>query len=224
MKSKRNLPSYLLSIVLLLCRGAVAQISVHDEPHHKTVLENQYVRILDLLVRSGDTTLMHVHNSASVVVFLSKTNLAVQNKNEEVLVGGVTPGDVVYRPYDEKPATHRVWGIGQTDFRCLVAELPNHAEKKDTCSILSGPSLKFLWKQKSVRTYRVDISAGEKYNLASSTCAYLLIVYMGFVKIIYPGNTHFYAPGSFVFISADSAAEINNMSEQNAGCVLLEMN
>jgi glyoxylate utilization-related uncharacterized protein len=89
---------------------------------------------------------------------------------------------------------------------------------------LSVSNTKFLWKQKSVRAYRVDISAGEKYNLIQTKCAYLLIVYAGFVKIIYSGNTHFYAPGSFVFVSPESAAEVHNNSEEKASCVLLEMN
>ncbi|MBS1933527.1 MAG: hypothetical protein JST96_05980 [Bacteroidetes bacterium] len=224
MKNKNVHFFFILCIVLCLYKKTTAQTSVHDEPHHKTVLENQYVRLLDLNLLPGDTTLWHKHDAESVVVFLSNSILAIQNANEEPLFGSIKPGDVVYRNYGEKPVIHRVWTAGQNSFRCMVAEVNNNPATNDSCNNLSLTGSKLVWKQKHVSAYRKDIFKGEKFNLVKSNCAYLVFVYSGFLKIIYEGNSRFFAAGSFVFVPPNSTAEIDNASNEDASCVLLEMN
>jgi hypothetical protein len=207
-----------------MCTHIAAQTSVHDEPHHKTVLENQYVRLLDLNLLPGDTTLWHKHDAESVVIFLSNSILAIQNLHEEPLFGNIKAGDVVYRNYGEKPVVHRVWAAGQNSFRCMVAEINNSAAPTDSCTNASLPGAKLLWKQKRISAYHKDISKGETYTLTKSNCASLIFVYSGFLKIIHEGNTRFFSEGSFVFIPPGASAEIDNTSQENASCVLLQIN
>jgi hypothetical protein len=98
-------------------------IPVEKEPHHKTVFENETVKILDLRIAAGDSTLLHTHSAASVVVFLTKSALVIQNAGEAAVVTQVKPGDVVYRAYDVKPLAHRVWTQDSVAFHCLVIEV-----------------------------------------------------------------------------------------------------
>lgn len=102
---------------------ACAQIPVGRDPFHKTIFENEKVRILDLSVSGTDTTTTHVHQAASVVVFVSRSQLAIQSPHEEPVITNVDIGDVVYRPYDKTPTTHKVWSKDGTLMRCIVIEL-----------------------------------------------------------------------------------------------------
>lgn len=104
------------------CQGT-AQIPIEKEPHHKIVFENQQVRVIDLVVPAGDTTLLHTHKAASVVIFLSNSGLAIQNLKQAPVVTPVKLGEVVFRDYDAKPVAHTVWSADGSTFRCLVVEL-----------------------------------------------------------------------------------------------------
>jgi hypothetical protein len=123
----------LLLFCNLVATRVVAQMPVmpvEKEPHHKTVFENETVKILDLRIAAGDSTLLHTHSAASVVVFLTKSALVIQNAGEAAVVTQVKPGDVIYRAYDEKPVAHRVWTQDSVAFHCLVIEVKNHATNR----------------------------------------------------------------------------------------------
>jgi hypothetical protein len=103
--------------------AAQAQIPVGSDPFHKVVFENDKVRVLDLQVGDADTTTMHIHNAASVVVFVTNSQLAIQTPGGEPVVTNVDAGNVVYRSYDKTPTTHKVWSNDGSTMRCIVIEL-----------------------------------------------------------------------------------------------------
>jgi hypothetical protein len=102
---------------------ANAQIPVGKDPFHKVVFENEKVRVLDLSVSGTDTTTMHVHKSASVVVFVSRSKLAIQSPGEKPVITDVDIGNTVYRGYDKTPTTHKVWSADSSLMRCIVVEI-----------------------------------------------------------------------------------------------------
>ncbi len=57
-------------------------VPVIKEPHHKPALVNEYVRLLDVHLNPRDTTLYHVHQTASVIVPISKTTTGIQKWGE----------------------------------------------------------------------------------------------------------------------------------------------
>jgi hypothetical protein len=115
---------YLATLSFLFTTVVVfAQIPVEKDPFHKVVFENDRVRVLDLVVSGTDTTTTHIHSAASVVVFLTKSSLAIQTPGEAPAITKVDVGNLVYRPYDETPTTHRVWSQDGSVMRCLVIEL-----------------------------------------------------------------------------------------------------
>ena len=69
-------------IVVLLLPGysAKAQVAVREEPRHHPVLQNKYIRLLDVWLPPGDTTLYHIHETPSVFVILSHTITGAQIK------------------------------------------------------------------------------------------------------------------------------------------------
>ena len=114
---------WLFILAVLFFDKTQAQASVDKEPHHKVVFENNDVRVIDLEVESGDTTLLHTHTFASLVIFLSASAFGIQNPGEQPVITHVKSGDILYRDYDEKPVTHRVWNQSSSPFHCLVVEL-----------------------------------------------------------------------------------------------------
>ena len=91
---KKSLPSFLF--LFFLISAIRAQIPVGEDPFHKIVFENKFVRVLDLVISGSDTTTTHVHSAASVVVFLTKSSLAIQTPGEAAVVTKVDKGNVVF--------------------------------------------------------------------------------------------------------------------------------
>lgn len=223
MRNKKTIWAYWVLSVLLSCNIAAAQIPVHKEPHHKVVLENEYVRILEGHIPFRDTTLAHVHAANSVVVFLSKSTFGIQIVGEAPVVTEVSPGDTKYAAYGEKPINHRVWNQSTPMFHFMVIEMVKQYSGNDTCSIISQPGVKFQWQQKLVRVYNLDITKGKKYNLPKSNCAYLLIDISGIVTTSLAGSIHTLQADGFAFFPPQSNIEIDANNKENAVCVLLEL-
>jgi hypothetical protein len=47
-------------------------LPVEQEPHHRWEFQNQYVRVLDVLLAPGESTLFHTHSHDSIAVRLSE--------------------------------------------------------------------------------------------------------------------------------------------------------
>jgi hypothetical protein len=114
---------FIIFLSTLLTTSVSAQIPVEKDPFHKILFENNLVRVLDLQVSGADTTTTHIHKAASVVVFVTKSSLAIQSPGEAPVITKVDAGNTVYRPYDEKPTTHKVWSQDGSLMRCIVIEI-----------------------------------------------------------------------------------------------------
>ena len=64
----------------LLLTGFIltAQVPVSKEPRHHNVFENNSVRLLNVLLPAGDTTLYHIHSTPSVFIGFTKTTTGSQ--------------------------------------------------------------------------------------------------------------------------------------------------
>ncbi len=223
LKNKKLIFISLLFPILFFFNLAAAQVPVQEESHHKVVFENEYVRLLEGRISVHDTTPPHIHAANSVVVFLSKSTFGIQVTGEKPVVTEVSPGDLKYAAYGDKPVTHIVWNQGKSMFHFMVAELVNQHPASDTCSINPGPGVKFQWQQKLVSAYTLDITNSRPYHLPKSNCAYLLIGISGNITTISHGNKHSLQTGSFVFFPSQNDIDINSGNQGNAGCVLLEL-
>ena len=223
MKNVTLLCAYLILSVLLFCNQVSAQVPVRDEPHHKVVLENDYVRLIDVHIPSQDTTLTHIHAAASVIVFLSKTTIGAQIVGDKPVISDVSPGQTSYAAYDAKPIKHKVWNQGASLFHVMDIELVKKKPNEDTCSILSQSGVKLQWLQKLVRTYRLDIVQSKQYNLPKSSCAYLLIDISGIITTASSGSIRSVQSGGYIFFPPQSDIQISGNNRGDAQCVLLEL-
>ncbi len=223
MNGKKNISACLILISFGLGNTIFAQVPVREEPHHRVVLENEYVRLIDVHIPSLDTTLTHIHAAPSVIVFLSKTTLGTQIVGDKPNISDVNPGQTSYAAYDEKPIKHRVWNQGASLFHVMDIELVKKQPNDDTCSIIPKSRAKLLWMQKLVRTYSLDIRKGKQYSLPKSSCAYLLIDITGIITTASSGSIRSIQAGGFVFFAPQSDIQINGNNKENAQCILLEL-
>jgi hypothetical protein len=223
MKNRKLICSYLFLAAILFCNNIFAQVPVRDEPHHKVVLENDYVRILDVHISAHDTTLMHIHAAPSVMVFLSSSTIGSQIVGDKPVINDVKPGATSFAAYDEKPIKHRVWNQSGNFFHVMDIELVKQKPSDDSCSLIDQAGVKFQWSKKLVRVYNIDIPNGKQYNLPKSNCSHLLIDVSGIITTASSGSVHTIQPGGFVFFPPNASIQIAGNNKENATCVLLEL-
>jgi hypothetical protein len=202
---KRSLQS--VTFLFFLIPAVHAQIAVEKDPFHKIVFENKFVRVLDLVVSGTDTTTMHVHRAASVVVFLTKSSLAIQAPGEAAVVTKVDKGNVVYRPYDETPTTHRVWSQDGSIMRCIVIEI-RQAPTRHDCKPMSSTNANLLFNQKPVNVFDLKIAQADAFPITPSSCSYFLLNVSGALEVSLSENKNLLKEGDFVFIPAQSQATL----------------
>ena len=115
--------AFLFLAAVLLSTALRAQLPVDQERHHKVLLKNPYLRLLEGHVATNDTTPVHRHSANSVVVFLSKSTFGIQIPGGTPVLTTVKPGDFRYSPYGDKPVDHIVWNQTPGDFHFYVVEV-----------------------------------------------------------------------------------------------------
>ena len=165
---------YLL-LILILCSNILikAQVQVRNEPRHHNVFENEFVRILDVYLPPNDTTQYHIHNTPSVFIILTNTNVGSQLIGKQPQKGANITGEVSYDSLNT-PRIHRVWNEDSAWFHVMDIELTS---KRANLRIppLQNPTLKLLFNKEQVNGYETEIRPGGNLLLPASSNGYLLI-------------------------------------------------
>jgi beta-alanine degradation protein BauB len=105
--------------------GAGEPLPAEEEPHHRWEFENQYIRVLNVSLAPGESTLFHTHSrNAGIDVQLSEASLQEQGLGKEwESASKVLPGEVSYGEGPKEPYTHRVKNVGSTGFHVIYIEL-----------------------------------------------------------------------------------------------------
>ena len=98
-------------------------VPVEQEPHHHVVFENQYVRVLDVVVKPGETTLFHTHSLDNVAVHLSDALIKRQSPGQAWIDTSVKEGAAGFTAGTKHPYTHRITNAGVTVFQVLDIEI-----------------------------------------------------------------------------------------------------
>jgi len=192
------------------CSG---QVQVSQEPRHHKVFENRWVRVLDVHIPPGDTTMIHKHSTPSVFIVLTGTKTGSQVIVEPAELR-LTQGNIWFEGFYNKPRIHRVWNSDTTEFHVMDIELPNqHPGSIDPPLTIQGFTP--LLDEKPLRGYRVSINPGGTIPLGKRKAA-LLLVKVGKTagdlsvngnKLVKAGDHVFIGPGEDVTLLNKGAAE-----------------
>jgi quercetin dioxygenase-like cupin family protein len=175
-----------LTILAALATLSVQQsdpvVHMSKEPRHKVVFESGTIRVQDIQIPPGDTTLFHTHDHAVLYVPISSSRTRSQ------LLGGEWSGgeaaaratagargaasaapDLGQPPrpgrvsspasYIEKPMTHRVNNVGDSVFRLIA--IGNLSQGTDaTTDDLAGFADRPELLNRYYRAYRIALPAG----------------------------------------------------------------
>jgi hypothetical protein len=176
--------------------GNKTAVAVNNEAHHKVVLENGYVRILEGNIAAHDTTPPHIHAANSVVVFLSASMFGIGIDGRPNEIFDVKPGDTRIIDYSKTPVTHTVWNQGEGNFHFLVVEM-KHAQ------------------QSPVKPKDVNVTPGEDYHLTASRHARVLVAITNAPQAL--------RPSGFLFIPPQNEFTVNARGADASRCLLLEL-
>lgn len=92
--------------------------------NHKLLLENEKVRVLDTLIRPGDTTPVHTHANPSVFYILSWSDFVRYDGDGNVMTdtrqNDGDPPDVLW---SEPLGPHAVENVGKADLHVIGIEV-----------------------------------------------------------------------------------------------------
>ena len=215
---------YLLLISALCSTILVsAQVQVRNEPRHHNVFENEFIRILDVHLGPGDTTLYHLHNTPSVFIVFTNTNVGSQLIGQQSQKGANITGEVSYDNLNT-PRTHRVWNADTSWFHVMDIELTSTKQKKNIAD-LQNSALKLLFNKQQVNGYNLELKAATNIQLPPSTDGYLLISKSESIiefKIDEAVQDRIMKPSHYIWVEAGKKISIKNMDSKAANFVLLQ--
>jgi len=229
MKNKlfRILPAFFI----LSCNVMQAQVPVFEEPRHKVVLLNDYIRLIDVHVPPHDTTLYHRHSTASAIVFLTKNTTGSQPMGGNPSVGQAIPGNTFFAGYGDKPISHRVWNQDTSVYHVMDIEILKHPDSS-SCDIIKNPALQLKWEEKPARMYSIHINGGNSLDIVSGKCGHLLVLISGSLNFTHDPSSSSIKQTSkknplhaadFVWFEPEQRITVANAGKDPADCVLLEI-
>lgn len=197
-------------MTLLEAVNGYPQVPVSQEPRHHKVLENEWVRVLDVHVPPHDTTLMHKHSTPSVFVMLSRTKTG-----SEVLIEPGPPvftaGDIWFEGFYDKPRIHRVWNEDTVEFHVMDIELL-HKPSANFGRLDSIPYARSLFDAKPVHAFRVILPPGKGSMLKALVSPALVVGLSGPDAEGLVNGRSFTKKGDCLFIPAGTALRMDNTS------------
>lgn len=157
----------LLPLALAVPASAQLPVPIEKEPLHQLKFENSHVRLFDVSIPPGVTTLAHVHVNDAVGVRLTDATLVDEAVGEEPSKSSVTHGSVSFS-YRPTPLIHKVSNTGSTPYRNILVEiLPSAGSTPDAASLVDVAGHTLVMENDRVRVVRLVLAPGESTKLHS---------------------------------------------------------
>jgi hypothetical protein len=211
---------------LLLIVGPIslqAQVAVRFEPRHKVALENQWIRLLDVRMAPGDTSLFHIHEIPSYFIPLSTTAIGTQVKDQWPQESKFTVGATWYNGFENGPLIHKVWN---TDTNVLhVIDLELLSSKKATLPFIQIPKSKVDFENERLRSYKFEIINHQRITLPPLHTPMVIISLSGpeirIQNADKKDSVYHVKAGGFQWLEAGESFVINNEGNAPTRAILI---
>jgi hypothetical protein len=195
-----------------------AQVPVREEPRHHPVLQNKYIRLLDVWIPPGDTTLFHIHATPSLFIELSNGVIGSQIKGASWVNEKAIAGTTWYRSFIDDTLVHRVCNAGAKPFHVNDIEILSSYDSNNVSQLKPLPFL-LLYENEKAFAYQIndtsfcnqviknrgpmiaELISGNGVNFHDAASKKSIAVIAG--KYVY------IEPGKFFYFSKDETGEIN---------------
>ena len=165
--------------MICLCPVAQSQVPVEQEPRHRLVFANDALRVLDVNVTAGDTTLEHSHLNDIATVCISCPQTRTRPRGAE---WGAPRTRLLGEPniteYSGKPDSHTLQNLGNTLYRLIAVENLRKSGWSDTAPV-SGGGAKLLNQTRAFRIYDVHVASGASLPAHSHTTPTIVVLVAG---------------------------------------------
>jgi hypothetical protein len=193
-------------------------VEVRDEPRHRRRFEDGLVRVYDVLIPPGDTTLYHRHTEDTFYVAVNEAT--VRNRRwgeEEARPGNVEAGVAMCLPHRSKPLIHQVHNAGTGEMRLIGAEI-RRSPAATSEAPLSAPGHTVTLERDPLRVYELALGPGAgtgevEYGFAGLT-VFLTIATVHYRLADGSQWTQVHAPGDVVWRPQPTALSITNVGEE----------
>lgn len=143
-------------------------IDVGEEPRHKIVISNDYVRALRVLLPPKDTTWAHRHAEDSIYFFLVEGGLEVVNhvQGNDPMCDCMEFGEVRYGTHkSDKPLVHRITNATDKHMLCIDAEV---LKKPPVTAVipLIAERHEMIKTRDKCRVYKLTLPPGESITVS----------------------------------------------------------
>jgi hypothetical protein len=212
------------SIILLVLANtssvfAQAPVPMHEEPRHRLALTHEQLRVMDVRIHPGDTTLFHVHDLPALYVAVSTAPVDIQLLNEQwggthpAADPGRRPGDVdVDTSYVRQPIAHRVTNVGSQLFN-LIAITTSTVSPRDPepTEMPGGIELQNRWFTQS--RVRLSDDVAPRWYLTTSPTIIVQSLQAPAMVIFESGESHSLdTPGSWALVPANARYQLTSTS------------
>ena len=218
----KNLLFRLFCLSALLPSCLSAQVQVSKEPLHKKVLENNYIRLLDVWVKPGDTTQFHIHSLPSVFLHFTTTNISTQVKGKDWVKEQNTEGKLSFKPFGKDSVIHRVTNCDTRPFHVTDMELLSPYKSKFPLHQLPFP---ILLDNDRVIAYRLDGSSFSEH--INSTHGPMLAELVKGHEVMYTDivtkKSITIKEGKYLYIPPGNTFQFSIIEEEAINLVLIEI-
>lgn len=212
-------------ILTVFCFAASlkAQVPVRDEPRHKPVLQNKYIRVLDVWMPPGDTSLYHIHATPSLFLQLSNTTIATQTRDKEWVKEQFTTGKSWYRSFVNDTLVHRVANIDHNPLHVTDIEiLSSYHANTENLSPLPFPLL-----FENEKSFAYQLTKRELKNEIISGCGPMIAQLAEGAGVLFndilENERKEIKTGKFLYIPAGATFYFTPVGPKNINLVLFEI-
>ena len=212
------------SLLLLLLAHATmlsaqAPVPMHEEPHHRLVLTHEQLRVMDVKVGPGDTTLFHRHDVPALYVAVAASPVDIQLLDgkwigtQPAADQGRKPGDVnVDTSYISVPITHRVTNVGAQLFN-LIAITTSTVSPRDPGAPEMPGHVELLNRWFTQSRLRLSAGAAPRWYSARSSTIVVQPVQGAVTVRLESGEKHVLStPGSWALVPAGDRYQLTSPS------------
>jgi quercetin dioxygenase-like cupin family protein len=165
---------HVITLILVLASAAYAEdrvVPVEEEPHHKSVLRNDYLQVFRVTLAPGESSMMHTHAHDDAAVRLSTATVTSETLGQPAgSPESVTPGMVSARENEKKALTHRVRNTGTSVFEVMDVQILKRPEGPAAPAITTPAA-----ENPQMRIYRYDLEPGGRSAQHAHARPYLIV-------------------------------------------------
>jgi quercetin dioxygenase-like cupin family protein len=200
-------------------------VEVRDEPRHRRRFENEFVRVYDVLIPPGDTTLYHRHTEDTLYVAVNEVTVRDRTWGAPDPRTGTSPaGSCLCRPHRSRPLIHQVHNLGPGEMRLIGAEI-KATPPLTTAEPFSAPGFALTLERDRLRVYELSLEPGAStgpFTYGFWGLTVMLTVATVQVESGGRSRTHVYAPGDVIWQPGPTELTITNVGEEPCRSVVGE--